>query len=1176
MMGVKHADASASGLQEEKRGRCMAMVFSRFREICVGVVLVAAGVLPVALAVPTSGTPPAPKPPVVAVRSDEPMKASAAFGMPAGMTVTLFAAEPDVANPVAFAIDEQGRVFVCETFRQNRGVSDNRGHTSEWVDADLASQSVEDRQAYHRRLLGDKAREWETHDDRVRLLVDTNRDGVADTATVFADGFNGLIEGTAAGVLARRGDVFLTCIPSLYRLRDLDGDGRADATPAERAVLSTGYGARVAFRGHDMHGLVLGPDGRLYFTIGDRGYKVEYKDDKGEAHVAHDPSSGAVFRCEPDGSGLEVFATGLRNPQEIAFDDLGNLFTVDNNSDAGDKARLVHVMPGSDSGWNMAFQYLGDRGPWHREKIWHLANASQPAGLVPPLAHIGAGPSGFAAYPGSGLPAHFDGRFLLADFRGGPAGSSVRSFRLRPKGASFEPFDEEETFKNVLATDVEFGPDGAVWVSDWVQGWNGEGKGRIWRFTPSEPKTTDDGDVAALLAGDWSALASPRLTELLGHADRRLRLEAQWELARRGEATPFEAIVTDRSQPLLARVHALTGLCQIARRMSRGNGDGSAAQKLLAVIAAAVADPAWEIRSVAARNLGEVWAGRVDTADGEIASSLQASRAALLDRLADDNLQVRAAAAIALGQLGTGSDLAVQALVAMAERDVRGDHGDHVDPHLRHAIVTGFAGSLDARARAVLVEHASTAVRLVDCLAMRRCRDSQVTRFLADSDPRIVLEAARAIHDLPMTNLLPALAACATYQPPQGKVDDALVRRVISAAEKSGTPEAARLLTVVAARSDLATDRRVEAIDALRVWAKPPQRNRVNGVWQFHSASRDPVVARVALEAALPELLGSRLDEPLRFAVLQAATELGITSIGSMLVNWCYDTTCSPASRAKALGSLLASKPAAAVEVSEKLRDDPQPAVRMAARRVRATHLPAEQVVPELVAAVSSADLAERQAAVSLLAEMDAPAAVEAVKTLAAKLDSGSLDPTIHLEVREAAQKRLGREVAAAPASGSSEDMVAAWSDTLEGGDVARGRDLFFTKGEVSCVRCHHAEGKGGDVGPKLDGIAATKQRPYLLESIVAPNATVAEAYRTTVFLTDEGVTVAGILVSENADTVKLKLADGTVKDVKVASIDERTSGPSSMPADLVGKLTRRELRDLIAWMASLAQPPKP
>jgi len=1146
-------------------------VLSRLQDICLCVLVVTAALAAEALAVPTGETKPAPGPPVIAARSDEPLRASAAFGMPPGIKVQLFAAEPDVANPVAFTIDERGRLFVCETFRQNRGVSDNRGHTSEWVDADLASQSVEDRLAYHRRLLGDKAREWEAHDDRVRLLVDTNNDGVADTASVFADGFNGLIEGTAAGILARRGDVFLTCIPSLYRLRDLDGDGRAAAMPAERAVLSTGYGARVAFRGHDMHGLVLGPDGRLYFTIGDRGYKVGYEDREGQSQVAHDPASGAVFRCEPDGSGFEVFATGLRNPQEIAFDDLGNLFTVDNNSDAGDRARLVHLMPGSDSGWNMAFQYLGDRGPWHREKIWHLANVSQPAGIVPPLAHVGAGPSGFAAYPGTGLPAHFKGRFLLADFRGGPAGSSVRSFRLRPKGASFEPYDEEETFKNLLATDVEFGPDGAAWVSDWVQGWNGDGKGRIWRFVSTEPQVAAAENVATLLAGDWNAVAAEQLAALLEHADRRIRLESQWELARRGEAARFETIVTNRSRPLLARVHALTGLCQIARR-----SDESAARRPLAVIAAAAADPAWEIRCVAVRNVGEAWAGRTDTAAGG-AADREASRAALIERLGDENLHVRAAAAIAVGQLGTGSRAVVDALVAMAERDSSGEVGrDDGDPHLRHAIVMGFAAAVDAPTRADLVAHGSAAVRLVDCLAMRRCRDGQLVRFLADSDPRIVLEAARAIHDLPMEPLLPALAACATYQPPQSQMDDALVRRVISAAEKLGTPEAARLLAVVAARSDLATDRRVEAIEALRVWAEPPQRNRVTGVWQFHTLPRDPEVARGALEAALPDLLGSKLDEPLRFAVLQAATELGIASTGSMLVNWCHDTTCSPASRAKALGSLLASNPAAAAEVSAKLRDDPQPAVRIAARRVRAARLPAEQVVPELEAAVSSADLAERQAAVSLLAEIDAPSAVEAVKRLAATLEAGSLDPTIHLEVREAAQKRLGREVAAAPASGGSEDMVAAWSDTLEGGDVVRGRELFFTKGEVSCVRCHRAEGKGGDVGPGLDGIAATKQRSYLLESIVAPNATVAEAYRTTVILTDEGQTVAGIIVSEDADTVKLKTADGTIKSVAVASIDERASGPSSMPADLAGKLTRRELRDLVAWLASLTKPANP
>ena len=104
-----------------------------------------------------------------------------------------------------------------------------------------------------------------------------------------------------------------------------------------------------------------------------------------------------MFRCDPDGKNLEVVARGLRNPQELAFDEFGNLFADDNNCDKGDHARLVYVVEGGDSGWNMAYQTIPPPylvGPWHAERMWHLPHAGQPAWIVPPVGKLGAGPSG--------------------------------------------------------------------------------------------------------------------------------------------------------------------------------------------------------------------------------------------------------------------------------------------------------------------------------------------------------------------------------------------------------------------------------------------------------------------------------------------------------------------------------------------------------------------------------------------------------------------------------------------------------------------------------------------------------------------------------------------------------------------------------------------------------------
>src|SRR5204862_802239 len=139
---------------------------------------------------------------------------------------------------------------------------------------------------------------------------------------------------------------------------------------------------RVGFLGHDLHGLRMEPDGKLYFSIGDRAFNVTTA-----GHTVKDTETGAVLRCNPDGSELEIFARGLRNPQELVFDQYGNLWTGDNNSDGGDKARWVYLVEGGDSGCRIGYQFLTtpvSRGPWNAEKMWHPYWPGQAADIVPP------------------------------------------------------------------------------------------------------------------------------------------------------------------------------------------------------------------------------------------------------------------------------------------------------------------------------------------------------------------------------------------------------------------------------------------------------------------------------------------------------------------------------------------------------------------------------------------------------------------------------------------------------------------------------------------------------------------------------------------------------------------------------------------------------------------------
>jgi quinoprotein glucose dehydrogenase len=177
---------------------------------------------------------------------------------------------PHVENSASLDVDPKGRVFVAEANRFKFGVQDLRG-ARYMVARDFQSRTLDDRLKLYEDFSNEIPMSWYNDvPDRLIRLEDKDGNGVADIRTVFSADFNETLDGISFSVLAERDAVYFTCIPALRRLTDSDDDGIADTN--EKIV--NGFGVRISFTGHDLHGIIRGPDGRLYFSVGDRGYHV--------------------------------------------------------------------------------------------------------------------------------------------------------------------------------------------------------------------------------------------------------------------------------------------------------------------------------------------------------------------------------------------------------------------------------------------------------------------------------------------------------------------------------------------------------------------------------------------------------------------------------------------------------------------------------------------------------------------------------------------------------------------------------------------------------------------------------------------------------------------------------------------------------------------------------------
>ena len=195
---------------------------------------------------------------------------------PVGWTLELFAAEPQVINPMQLAWDERGRLWVIET-------------------TDYPNEVKPDRRG----------------DDKIKILEDTDGDGRCDKVSVFADGLN-----IPTSLTPWNGGVIVHHAPETLFLKDTNGDDRADV----REVLINGWGTNDTHAGPS--NLRYGFDNQIWGTVGYSGYR------EGDNRFGM-----GVYRFRPDGSGLEFLHQFNNNTWGLGFNDVGDVFgsTANNN-----------------------------------------------------------------------------------------------------------------------------------------------------------------------------------------------------------------------------------------------------------------------------------------------------------------------------------------------------------------------------------------------------------------------------------------------------------------------------------------------------------------------------------------------------------------------------------------------------------------------------------------------------------------------------------------------------------------------------------------------------------------------------------------------------------------------------------------------------------------------------
>lgn len=1070
--------------------------------------------------------------------------------------LSVWATDSLVADPISMRFNSMGRLFYSRTNRRKISEFDIRSH-QDWEIKSLKLQSVADRKRFlHEELSpenssknewlpdlnGDGSHDWKdltVEKENVYRLEDTDGSGLADLAQLVVDDFHEEITDVAGAVLYHEGELFVGVAPDLWKLTDTNGDGLMDT----KVSLMHGFGVHIGFGGHNMSGLTIGPEGKIYWGIGDIGFSGT--DATGKKW--HFPNEGVVVRCNTDGSDFEVFAHGVRNTHEFVFDEFANLISVDNDGDhSGERERIVYLVDGSDTGWRINWQFGKYRDPdnnsykvWMDENMHTAGSPDKAAYFIPTIANYVNGPTGMLYNPGTALGPEWQNTFFVAEFAGNPARSGIHGFKLKQKGAGFELEKTEQLMGGILATGMDFGPDGALYFSDWIDGWVNKGYGRIWKMDLSEGAFKAEREqTAELIRQNFHEMGATQLGELLGHQDQRIRRKAQFALAKKGnEGLDIFKQQLSQKENRMSRIHAVWGLSQIARK------DEQAGAELIPYLK----DSDEEIKAQAAKWIGDIRLG-------------QAGKD-LLPLLKDSNSRVRFFAAEALGRIEYAD--AVDPLIQMLEEN------NDLDVYLRHAGSLALARIGDATAVVALKDHSSKAVRTAAVVTLRRMGHPGVAEFLNDSEEFVVAEAARAINDdLSIPDALPALASILTTTKFNS---EPIIRRAINANLRVGSEQSMSNLISYLTNAQVPKAMKIEALEALGTWAKPSVLDRVDGRYRGE-IERDPNPLRLASKDVILELL-SVSDEEIRIAAVKSVARIDISDASDKLFAMLAKDP-SPRVREASLISITSMREVPVDKAIELALSDGALLVRVAGLGLIEQLDIKEELKANLLAdVIFKQTVEEKQAALLSLGKLNKEQAKPVFDEILTLLDAGKLAPEIELELIEGLENldepSLTARYNEIRSSLSGDDLLASYSGSMYGGDPRRGRRILFQHPTGQCIKCHAYDDIGGNAGPSLNGIGSQLSRKELLEALIDPSKRLAPGFGVVILDLKDDQKLAGILAAENNISVTVKMGNKPDTVVLKEHIVLRKDAPSSMP-DMKQYLDRREIRDLVSYLATL------